>query len=621
MARRVAFLIGNRSFRPDAGLPPLNGPLNDIAALSKILGDPARGAFEVYEFPDASSGAIKSAIEEQLTTAERGDLVLVHYAGHGKLDRVGNLCLATADTRANSLLSTSIPARHLRDLAANSDCDAVVLFLDCCYSGAAAGDTRGDVESQLRSLQDASGFYILTASSEIQTAGESEEERDGVVMGRFTAAIVDGLETGSADRDRDGEISLYDLVRHVKTVVKHQTPQFLAARASGDPLIARSPSTAAPLLDAGALADLASDNWRHRLGAVAYLAGVLKGKDSAAVAAARDLLQRRLNEERDVEVRQRVEEALNAASSTGPGPKASEVKVPEVKAPETIEHPPQESSKPPADLLHASANEQVRMEVVAPGAAAEAAIQRRYKVWGGAIVGLFAVAIVAWLVYRAFSPVIIEPLRPPESASPQAKVSKPVMPAAIEPSPPLNAANTMNTTKNAAPPVEQRSKLDPPSPPSKGGSLVAPNATQLVAPQQSFLTGRYVMNACGSITDTTSRLEWYVRSDTEYTWHGAARWASALQACGGGWSLPTEPQAATLYDPAKFVGGGSVYLPAHIDPVFSGIGGGSWIWLRGASAQGQSPAYNLNQNVAGTFASEGSSYLTRAFAVREARSQ
>ena len=74
----------------------------------------------------------------------------------------------------------------------------MVLLLDCCYSGAAAGDTRGDVESQLRSLQDASGFYILTASSEIQTAGESEEERDGVVMGRFTAAIVDGLERPAA---------------------------------------------------------------------------------------------------------------------------------------------------------------------------------------------------------------------------------------------------------------------------------------------------------------------------------------------------------------------------------------------------------------------------------------
>ena len=322
MGRRVAFLIGNQTFRPDANLPPLNGPLNDVAALSKVLGDPARGDFDVRPFPDAQSSTIKAAIEEELTTAQRGDLVLVHYAGHGKLDRVGNLCLATADTRAATLLSTSIPARHLRDLATNSDCDAVVLLLDCCYSGAAAGDLRGDVESQLRSLQDASGFYILTASSEIQTAGEAEENRDWIVMGRFTAAIVDGIGTGNADLDRDGKIFLYDLVRHVKAVVKNQTPQFLAARATGDPLIALSPLTAAALLDPGALSDLASENWRHRLGAVAYLAGIAQGKAGASATAAQDLLLRHLSDERDVEVRRRIEEAVSAFAPPAKAPES-----------------------------------------------------------------------------------------------------------------------------------------------------------------------------------------------------------------------------------------------------------------------------------------------------------
>jgi hypothetical protein len=164
----------------------------------------------------------------------------------------------------------------------------------------------------------------------------------------------------------------------------------------------------------------------------------------------------------------------------------------------------------------------------------------------------------------------------------------------------------MNATKNAPPPVEQRSKLDPPSPPGKGGSLVAPNATQLVAPKQSFFGGRYVFNACGSITDTTTRLEWYLTSD-DVSWQDASRWASALQACGGGWSLPAEQQAATLFDSAKMA----------VDPVFAGIGEGTWIWIRGGSAQGQSPAYNL----AAKFSSDGAKYRTRAFAVREARSQ
>lgn len=382
MGRRVAFLIGNQTFRPDSNLPSLKGPLNDIAALSRVLGNPERGGFDVRQFPDEESSTIKAAIEEELTTAERGDLVLVHYAGHGKLDRVGNLCLATADTRAGTLLSTSIPARHLRDLAANSDCDAVVLFLDCCYSGAAAGDLRGDVESQLRSLQDASGFYILTASSEIQTAGEAEENRNGIVMGRFTAAIVDGIETGNADRDRDGQIFLYDIVRHVKAVVKKQTPQFLAAKASGDPLIAMSPSTAAPLLDPGALADLASDNWRHRLGAVAYLAGIAQGKDGASATAAQDLLLRHRGEERDVEVRRRIEEAVSAFAPTA-------------KAPDNEE---QASRVEPSSHRSVPSGERVGLDVVLSAVRASR-FNRRYVFAGTAIAVLALVSVAILFVF------------------------------------------------------------------------------------------------------------------------------------------------------------------------------------------------------------------------------
>jgi hypothetical protein len=116
IGRRLAFLIGNHAFRDDSGLTRLEGPLNDVAALSNLLSDPSLGAFEVRLFQDASSTEIKSAIDEELGGAGRGDLVVIHYSGHGKLDRVGNLCLATNDTRAAALYATSIPARHLRDM-------------------------------------------------------------------------------------------------------------------------------------------------------------------------------------------------------------------------------------------------------------------------------------------------------------------------------------------------------------------------------------------------------------------------------------------------------------------------------------------------------------------------
>ena len=52
----------------------------------------------------------------------------------------------------------------------DSDCDAVVLLLDCCYSGAAAGDTRGDVESQLRSLQELPPLEEIARTLELEPA-------------------------------------------------------------------------------------------------------------------------------------------------------------------------------------------------------------------------------------------------------------------------------------------------------------------------------------------------------------------------------------------------------------------------------------------------------------------
>lgn len=241
MARRLAFLIANQSFRADAGLDPLNGPLNDIAELGKVLGDQERGQFEVHSFADRGRADIMPALEEALNGAERGDMVVLFYAGHGKLDPSGRLCLATADTRASALYSTSIPTAELRNLIGNSRCDSVVLMLDCCYSGAAGREfARGGVADQLALMQEAQGLHVLTASTGTQTARELDSGDGGVVMGRFTRAIVDGVRSGDADYDRDGKVSLGNLREHLKKTMRGQTPQYWAQDASSDPVIAHA---------------------------------------------------------------------------------------------------------------------------------------------------------------------------------------------------------------------------------------------------------------------------------------------------------------------------------------------------------------------------------------------
>jgi uncharacterized caspase-like protein len=194
MARRVAFLIGNQTFQPESGFLRLQGPANDVAALGRLLRDPERGKFEVYEFLDKTHHEVLPTLEQALGSAGLGDLFLIYYSGHGKLARNGHLCLATTDTRQTALLSSSIPARQLRDLVEQSDCDQVVLLLDCCYSGAVNEGFRGEVSSELHIVDDAHGFYIMTSSTSIQVAREVAPLPDGVVMGRFTATLVEGIE-------------------------------------------------------------------------------------------------------------------------------------------------------------------------------------------------------------------------------------------------------------------------------------------------------------------------------------------------------------------------------------------------------------------------------------------
>jgi len=119
MGRRVALLIGNGTFLPDSGLDNLRGPVNDVERLAAVLGDPERGNFEVRTFLDRPGSEVFPAIEDVVNDATRDDLVLIFYAGHGKLDGGGRLCLAMAETQTRRVFSTSISASGLTSLLGN----------------------------------------------------------------------------------------------------------------------------------------------------------------------------------------------------------------------------------------------------------------------------------------------------------------------------------------------------------------------------------------------------------------------------------------------------------------------------------------------------------------------
>lgn len=239
MARRVAFLIGNENYRPDSGVANLSGARNDVEVLSNLLSSPTIGRYDVKKFIDRHHFEILPEIDRFLTSAAFDDLMLIYFAGHGRHDRAGRLCLATADSQVTALRATSIPVSVLFDLFKDSNCGTKIVILDCCFSGLAGSDLRSTAATtELQQARNTAGTFVLTATDTFEPAREDAVDENGQKMGRFTAALTEGLREGTADRDGDGEIRLSELYAFLRAKVAGQTPHYWAHQASGDPCVA-----------------------------------------------------------------------------------------------------------------------------------------------------------------------------------------------------------------------------------------------------------------------------------------------------------------------------------------------------------------------------------------------
>lgn len=240
-ANRYGVLIASSNFPDETKLKDLQCPENDVDGLEKVLSNAAMGGFtDLTVFKNQPHHVVMRGIHQVLRKAGRDDLVLIFYAGHGKLDRAGRLHLATVDTVNDELETTSIPATRIRELIENADTAKTALILDCCYSGAIEKSfLRGDVDEQLNIMAGGRGTFIMTASTDVQTA--REEIRDG--YGLFTKHVIGGIEGGAADADGDGIVTmneLYNYVRRQVSAESHQEPMKWDLNVQGELVVAQT---------------------------------------------------------------------------------------------------------------------------------------------------------------------------------------------------------------------------------------------------------------------------------------------------------------------------------------------------------------------------------------------
>jgi len=234
---KYALLIGVSQCQHQDVILPSPYARNDVEALGEVLMHPEIGGFsEIKPVFEPDRMAMEEAFEEFCRKCNRGDLSLVFFAGRGLRDRQGRAYFATRSTRKTAdgelVQATALPAQSVHDLMGSSRSRQQVMILDC---GFGEPIEQGETALQngsftLKHQLGARGRVILVASDDaLAPSGESESE-----LSLYTHHLIEGILTGEADQNQDGEVALDELHRYtsskVQGIVPTMHPELIALR-------------------------------------------------------------------------------------------------------------------------------------------------------------------------------------------------------------------------------------------------------------------------------------------------------------------------------------------------------------------------------------------------------
>lgn len=204
--RRSAILMGVSQYGDD-DLPALHCAEADAHAMSVVLADQERGGYLTTTIkPNATRDEVLGRVEEVLSALTSNDMFLFYFSGHSIRDSAGRLYLALSGTDVKKP-HTALRLDELMALIDEASPTEVVLILDCCFSGS--------VESSFKELSSQKNMWVITASTDIQSAFEKEGSENSILTG----FLLDGLKWGFADTDNTGEISVFEAYSYAERLV------------------------------------------------------------------------------------------------------------------------------------------------------------------------------------------------------------------------------------------------------------------------------------------------------------------------------------------------------------------------------------------------------------------
>jgi Caspase domain len=344
---RDALIVAVADYR-DPKLQRLRAPAADAEALGRVLADTAIGGFRVELALDEDESKLSRHLARFFADRRPDDLLLVHFSCHGIKDASGELYLAAADTESDLLSATGIPSRWLNEQIGHCRSKRVVVLLDCCFSGSfpfgMSARAGGQVNVQDHLL--GRGRVVITASNAMEYSFEGDELSGAGRPSVFTSAVVEGLETGKADRDGDRRVSVDDLYDYVYDRVRETTPHQSPTKLSSleGPLYIAHSSYERPV-EPAALPQELIDLTQHpyagaRLSAVEELSSLLSC-DNRGIALAARLALERLSHDDSRRVAERAQAVLTPAAAARP---EGEIAQPDWR--ETVEQEERETVQP-----------------------------------------------------------------------------------------------------------------------------------------------------------------------------------------------------------------------------------------------------------------------------------
>ena len=193
-------------------------------------------------------------VKKLLMQSQVNDEVVIFFAGHGLLDERQNYYFATADIDFENPSAVGLPYSDIENLLEGISARKKLLLMDTCHSGEvdqeeietkainslsqsavtartfrgpqrpnknrlSSSSSRRLLEGLFADLRRGTGAVVISAAGGAEFAIESREWRNGV----FTYAVLDGLKSGKADVDGDGQVRVSELRDHVIQVVPRLT--------------------------------------------------------------------------------------------------------------------------------------------------------------------------------------------------------------------------------------------------------------------------------------------------------------------------------------------------------------------------------------------------------------